>query len=45
VRLTVSPWNVPAHGLYVKAGFIQETYHEAYFGNDEDRIVMRKEIG
>jgi ribosomal-protein-alanine N-acetyltransferase len=44
IRLTVSPWNVPAHGLYLKAGFVQETYHEAYFGNDEDRIVMRKEI-
>jgi [ribosomal protein S18]-alanine N-acetyltransferase len=45
IRLTVSPWNVNAHGLYLKAGFIQETYYEAYFGKDEDRIVMRKEIG
>ena len=45
IRLTVSPWNVPAHGLYLKAGFVQETYQEAYFGNDEDRIVMRKETG
>jgi ribosomal protein S18 acetylase RimI-like enzyme len=44
VRLTVSPWNVPAHGLYVKAGFMQETYYEAYFGKDEDRIIMVKEI-
>jgi ribosomal-protein-alanine N-acetyltransferase len=44
VRLTVSPWNVPALGLYLKAGFEQEDYHEAYFGKDEDRIVMRKEI-
>lgn len=42
VRLTVSPWNVPALGLYMKAGFEQESYHEAYFGKDEDRIVMRK---
>jgi ribosomal protein S18 acetylase RimI-like enzyme len=44
VRLTVSPWNVPALGLYLKAAFIQESYHEAYFGKDEDRIVMRKGI-
>jgi len=41
-RLTVSPWNVPAIGLYLKAGFEQEAYHEAYFGKDEDRIVMKK---
>ena len=45
VRLTVSPWNLPASGLYQKAAFVQESYHEAYFGKDEDRIVMRKEIG
>jgi ribosomal protein S18 acetylase RimI-like enzyme len=44
VRLTVSPWNVPALGLYLKSGFEQETYHEAYFGKDEDRIVMVKEM-
>jgi ribosomal protein S18 acetylase RimI-like enzyme len=44
VRLTVSPWNVPALGLYQKAAFMQESYHEAYFGKDEDRIVMMKEI-
>jgi ribosomal protein S18 acetylase RimI-like enzyme len=45
VRLTVSPWNLPASGLYQKAAFVQESYHEAYFGKDEDRIVIRKEIG
>ena len=45
VRLTVSPRNLPASGLYQKAAFVQESYHEAYFGKDEDRIVMRKEIG
>jgi ribosomal protein S18 acetylase RimI-like enzyme len=45
IRLTVSPWNVPALGLYLKAAFVQESYHEAYFGKDEDRIVMRKEMG
>jgi [ribosomal protein S18]-alanine N-acetyltransferase len=44
VRLTVSPWNVPALGLYQKAGFAQESYHEDYFGKDEDRIVMKKEL-
>ena len=45
VRLTVSPWNVPATKLYLKAGFGQEAYHVAYFGEDEDRIVMKKECG
>ena len=45
VRLTVSPWNMPALGLYQKRAFEQESYHEAYFGNDEDRIVMIREIG
>jgi ribosomal protein S18 acetylase RimI-like enzyme len=45
VRLTVSPWNVPALGLYLKSGFKQENYHEAYFGRDEDRIVMVKDMG
>jgi [ribosomal protein S18]-alanine N-acetyltransferase len=45
VRLTVSPWNVPAIGLYLKAGFEQECYHEAYFGKDEDRIIMKMECG
>jgi len=45
VRLTVSPWNVPALGLYRKVAFEQESYHEAYFGKDEDRIVMVREIG
>lgn len=45
VRLTVSPWNMPALGLYLKAAFKQESYHEAYFGKDEDRIMMVKEMG
>lgn len=44
VRLTVSPWNQPAHGLYLKSRFVQESYLEGYFGKDEDRIVMRKEL-
>jgi ribosomal protein S18 acetylase RimI-like enzyme len=42
VRLTVSPWNLPAVGLYQKNGFEQERYCVAYFGKDEDRLVMRK---
>jgi [ribosomal protein S18]-alanine N-acetyltransferase len=45
VRLTVSPWNVPALGLYLKAGFVHETYAPAYFGGDEDRIIMKKICG
>jgi ribosomal protein S18 acetylase RimI-like enzyme len=45
VRLKVSPWNLPARGLYRKAAFEQESYHEAYFGKDQDRIVMIRETG
>jgi ribosomal-protein-alanine N-acetyltransferase len=44
VHLTVSPWNEPAMGLYLKAGFEQEAYREAYFGKDEDRIIMKKDV-
>jgi len=44
VRLTVSPWNMPALGLYHKMAFEQESYHEAYFGKDEDRIVLIRAI-
>jgi ribosomal protein S18 acetylase RimI-like enzyme len=44
VRLTVSPWNVPALGLFQKAAFVQESYHEAYLGKDEDRIMMMKKL-
>ncbi|HSQ93879.1 MAG TPA: GNAT family N-acetyltransferase [Methanoregula sp.] len=45
VRLTVSPENGPALALYRKCGFSQAGYHEAYFGDDEDRIMMVNEIG
>jgi len=44
VRLTVSPWNVPALNLCLKVAFEQESYHESWFGKDEDRIVMAREI-
>jgi GNAT superfamily N-acetyltransferase len=44
VRLTVSPWNGPALGFCLKMAFEQESYHEAYFVRDEDRIVMVREI-
>lgn len=44
VRLTVSPWNVPALMMFQKATFTQELYHEGYFGKDEDRIVLMKEV-
>jgi ribosomal protein S18 acetylase RimI-like enzyme len=36
--------NGPALALYRKCGFSQAGYHEAYFGDDEDRIMMVKEI-
>lgn len=45
VRLTVSPENRAANALYVKAGFVQESFCRAYFGEGGDRIVMVKGIG
>jgi hypothetical protein len=32
----------PRLDLYLKAGSLKESYNEAYFVKDEDRIVMRK---
>jgi len=44
VRLTVSPRNMPALRLYERAAFTRDCYLEAYFGKNEDRIVMTKEL-
>jgi ribosomal protein S18 acetylase RimI-like enzyme len=43
IRLSVSPGNQPALRLYRKQGFIQEKFVCDYFGNGEDRIIMRME--
>ena len=43
IRLTVSEGNQPALRLYRKQGFIQEKCVRDYFGNGEDRIIMKKE--
>jgi len=43
IRLSVSPGNPPALGLYRKQGFVQEKCIQAYFGPGEDRIIMKKE--
>ena len=43
IRLSVSPNNQSALSLYVKKGFVQEKFVRAYFGPDENRIIMKKE--
>jgi ribosomal-protein-alanine N-acetyltransferase len=40
VHLSVAPWNTGALALYRKFGFENSAYHEDYFGNGEDRIIM-----
>jgi ribosomal protein S18 acetylase RimI-like enzyme len=40
VRLTVSPENHAARGLYARFGFREEALLTGYFGPDEDRLVL-----
>ena len=40
--LTVAPKNEPAVRLYRHEGFVQETLAHAYFGEGEDRFVMKQ---
>jgi ribosomal protein S18 acetylase RimI-like enzyme len=40
VHLSVAPWNAGALALYRKCGFENSAYHEGYFGDGEDRIIM-----
>jgi ribosomal-protein-alanine N-acetyltransferase len=40
VHLSVAPWNTGALALYKKFGFENSAYHEGYFGDGEDRIIM-----
>ncbi len=42
IRLSVSPKNLPAIRLYEGQGFVQEKIIPAYFGEGEDRIIMKK---
>jgi len=42
IRLSVSPKNLPAIRLYEGQGFVQEKIIPAYFGEGEDRILMKK---
>jgi ribosomal protein S18 acetylase RimI-like enzyme len=42
ISLTVSPENEPAVRLYRREGFVQESLAHAYFGEGEDRFVMRR---
>jgi len=43
IYLTVSPKNEPAVRLYTQEGFVKESLVAAYFGNGEDRFVMKRE--
>ena len=40
VHLSVAPGNTGALALYKKFGFENSAYHEGYFGDGEDRIIM-----
>jgi len=40
VHLSVAPGNISALALYRKFGFENSAYHEGYFGEGEDRIIM-----
>jgi ribosomal-protein-alanine N-acetyltransferase len=42
IYLTVSPKNEPAVRLYRNEGFFQESLAHAYFGDGEDRFVMKR---
>ena len=42
IRLSVFPKNLPAIRLYEGQGFVQEKIIPAYFGEGEDRILMKK---
>jgi len=42
IYLTVSPKNEPAVRLYTHEGFTRESLVPAYFGEDEDRFVMKR---
>lgn len=44
VRLTVHPDN-PARRLYERAGFIEESRHDTYFGPGEPRLTLRRGLG
>ncbi len=40
--LTVAPGNTPAMELYRAEGFVQESFRPDYFGDGEDRFVMKR---
>jgi [ribosomal protein S18]-alanine N-acetyltransferase len=42
IYLTVSPNNEPAVRLYRHEGFVQKSLAQAYFGDGEDRFVMKQ---
>lgn len=45
VKLTVQPANNPAISLYRKIGFYELDKADEYFGYNEPRIVMQKDLG
>lgn len=44
VLLSVSPKNHAALPLYRSLGFSESSFQEAYFGQGEDRLILRREI-
>ena len=42
ICLTVAPGNTPAMQLYRAEGFVQESFRPDYFGDGEDRVVMKR---
>ncbi len=43
--LTVSPDNLRALGLYESAGFVKERFAPAFYGEGEDRFILRQRFG
>ena len=43
--LTVSPANEEANRLYRSAGFVQEAFVAGFYGEGEDRFILRRRFG
>ena len=43
--LTVSPANEEANRLYRSAGFVQEAFVPGFYGEGEDRFILRWRFG
>jgi ribosomal-protein-alanine N-acetyltransferase len=45
VKITVRPTNKTAERIYEKAGFVEEDFEEAYFGEGEPRRILSLKLG